>query len=209
MLPTTTYSSLARFHAAHTSGLEGSTWKRPTPVSQQNSLWLQQYDVSVLVTLEHEMRSVPPVSAPTLLAFDCDEDVSTHLGNTAGSLETPSCGRCMTRGPRCRLVRGRACWRGMLSPGFGRSRRCVRYRGRRASHPLLLSRWDSSMSGRGRGRSPQTRKGGILPSYGMKMKMKKQEENCRRVITTIRANRWEPGCRGEALPNRVIMEARA
>lgn len=52
-------------HRAKTCGLDGSTSNRAMPSSQQKGReWSQQKDVSVLVTLEQDMRSVPPVLAP-------------------------------------------------------------------------------------------------------------------------------------------------
>lgn len=60
----TTYLVEASLQVAEVVGLDGSTEKRPTPVSQQSVVWSQQYDVSVFVTFEHDIRSVPPVEAP-------------------------------------------------------------------------------------------------------------------------------------------------
>ena len=51
-------------HVAVGIGLEGSTENRPTPLSQQLIVPSQQYDISSLVTLEHDIKSVPPVDAP-------------------------------------------------------------------------------------------------------------------------------------------------
>lgn len=64
MVPTTIYRVDCRFHVAHTSGSDGRTLNLPTPLLQQLALWSQQYDVSVFVTLEQDIKSVPPVSAP-------------------------------------------------------------------------------------------------------------------------------------------------
>lgn len=60
----TTNSDASASHTAQTRGFDGRTSNLPTPVSQQDVVWSQQYEVSVLVTLLHDMRSVPPVFAP-------------------------------------------------------------------------------------------------------------------------------------------------
>jgi hypothetical protein len=63
-VPTTAYSVAFRSHVAQTFGLDGRTLNLPTPLLQQPGLWSQQNDVSLPVTLEHEIKSVPPLSAP-------------------------------------------------------------------------------------------------------------------------------------------------
>lgn len=63
-VPTTAYSVAFRSHVAQTFGLDGRTLNLPTPLLQQFGLWSQQKEVSLFVTLEHEIKSVPPVSAP-------------------------------------------------------------------------------------------------------------------------------------------------
>ena len=60
----TTNIDASASHTANTWGFDGRTSNLPTPVSQQDVVWSQQYEVSVLVTLLHDMRSVPPVFAP-------------------------------------------------------------------------------------------------------------------------------------------------
>lgn len=64
MVLTTTNWLDSRFQVAQTSGSEGRTSKRPTPLLQQFVAWSQQYDVSMPVTFEQEIRSVPPLLAP-------------------------------------------------------------------------------------------------------------------------------------------------
>lgn len=63
-VPTTLYTVAPLSHVAHFCGFFGKTLNRPAPELQQPFVWSQQYDVSVLVTLEQDIRSVPPVSAP-------------------------------------------------------------------------------------------------------------------------------------------------
>lgn len=65
MVPTTMYWLAALSHVAQLSGSDGSTLNLPTPLLQQLALWSQQYDVSVFVTFEQDIKSVPPVSAPS------------------------------------------------------------------------------------------------------------------------------------------------
>lgn len=62
-VPTTLYTVAPLSHVAHFCGFFGKTLNRPAPELQQPFVWSQQYDVSVLVTLEQDIRSVPPVSA--------------------------------------------------------------------------------------------------------------------------------------------------
>ena len=63
-VPTTRYELASLFHVANTSGSLGRTLKRPAPESQQPFVWSQQNELSAFVTLEQDIRSVPPVSAP-------------------------------------------------------------------------------------------------------------------------------------------------
>lgn len=64
-VPTTEYVFFLLMNLAQTSGSDGRMLKRPTPVSQQSVVWSQQYDVSLAVELKHDIRSVPPVEAPS------------------------------------------------------------------------------------------------------------------------------------------------
>lgn len=64
-VPTTAYSVAFRSQVAQISGSDGSTLNLPTPLLQQFGLWSQQYDVSLSVTFEQDIKSVPPVSAPS------------------------------------------------------------------------------------------------------------------------------------------------
>lgn len=68
----------ALFQVATTCGSDGKTSKRPTPLLQQFTVWSQQYDVSIPVTLEQEMRSVPPVLA---LRQKCEHSGDSHVGS--------------------------------------------------------------------------------------------------------------------------------
>lgn len=68
---TTTKCAALLSHVAQACGFEGNTLNRATPSSQQNARWpSQQKEVSVLVTLEQEMRSCPPRIAPGVIVSD-------------------------------------------------------------------------------------------------------------------------------------------
>lgn len=61
---TVMYLLEATFHDAQVPAREGKTSNLATPLSQQLAAWSQQKEVSVFVTLEHDIKSVPPVTAP-------------------------------------------------------------------------------------------------------------------------------------------------
>jgi hypothetical protein len=67
----TTNCDASLSHDAQARGFDGNTLKRATPSSQQWARWpSQQKEVSVLVTLEQEMRSCPPRIAPGVFVSD-------------------------------------------------------------------------------------------------------------------------------------------
>ena len=56
---TTTNWDFKLSHVAQGSGFEGSSSNRPSPESQQPTVWSQQNDVSLPVTLPQDIRSGP------------------------------------------------------------------------------------------------------------------------------------------------------
>jgi hypothetical protein len=83
---TVIYAEALLSQVARTWGFEGKTSKRPTPSSQQKARRpSQQKEVSVLVTLEHEMRSCPPALAPGLCRYG-QSPCSMRGGHLVGSL---------------------------------------------------------------------------------------------------------------------------
>lgn len=141
MDPTTIYKLECVFQVAHVCGCAGSISKRPTPLSQQLSVWSQQCDGSSCVTLEHEIRFVPqspPLLARTiskkckqarkkkakwhLLADKERSKTSTHLDSTGHILVKPSPDQCKTHEPSRRLVPCTVCWRDRQIQSLRRSR---------------------------------------------------------------------------------------
>ena len=64
---TTTNFDLVLSQVAHASGFEGSNSNRPVPELQQSTVWSQQDDVSLPVTLPQEIRSGPRAGAVSQL----------------------------------------------------------------------------------------------------------------------------------------------
>lgn len=60
---TTTNWDLVLSQVAHASGFEGSNSNRPVPESQQSTIWSQQNEMSLPVTLPQDIRSGPSAGA--------------------------------------------------------------------------------------------------------------------------------------------------
>lgn len=156
---TVMYLLEATFHDAQVPACEGKTSNLATPPSQQLAARSQQKEVSVLVTLEHDIKSCPPVTAPRgskrsaeggerhggfVATGHTAKKEKAYLGSTSHIQATPNSCPCMPLGPDFHLSSGKACWRGRHCPGHHRNMRSALRPDRRGSCQKRCFRWGSS-----------------------------------------------------------------